>query len=107
MLICWTYYPTYATACAADIRFHRCLVNATQNGPLRFMMYAVVEAMMPITNMVVFRVRDRTTIIGYHAEILAAVERRRPETAVDALTRLVTYLSERFGETMVRRQRRP
>jgi DNA-binding FadR family transcriptional regulator len=90
--------------CAADIRFHRCLVNATQNGPLRFMMYAVVEAMMPITNMVVFRVRERAIIINHHAAILDAIDQQQPQAAVDALSQLVTYLSERYRETMVKRR---
>lgn len=92
--------------CAADIRFHRCLVNATQNGPLRFTMYAVVEAMMPITNMVVFRVRERAIIIDHHAAILTAIDRRDPEAAVKSLSKLVTYLSERYRETMSQRQAR-
>jgi GntR family transcriptional repressor for pyruvate dehydrogenase complex len=92
--------------CAADIRFHRSLVNATQNGPLRFIMYAVVEAMMPITDMVIFRVRERSTILGHHAEILRAVEAQDEAAAVAALSTLVGYLSERYRETMVTRQDR-
>jgi GntR family transcriptional repressor for pyruvate dehydrogenase complex len=92
--------------CAADIRFHRCIVNAAKNGPLRFMMYAVVEAMMPITNMVIFRVRDRAEIIKYHSTILDAIERGDAEAAVEALAELITYLSERYRESTLRRQAR-
>jgi len=92
--------------CAADIRFHRCIVNASQNGPLRFMMYAVVEAMMPITNMVIFRVRERAEIIRHHSAILDAVERRSPQDSIEALGDLVGYLSERYRESTLRRQAR-
>ena len=90
--------------CAADVQFHRALANATQNGPLRFIMYAVVESMLPITNLVVFRVRERAVIIEWHKDILAAVEKRDPVAAVAALGQLVKYLGERYREALLRRQ---
>ncbi|MGO7800681.1 hypothetical protein ACC710_37800, partial [Rhizobium ruizarguesonis] len=41
--------------CSSDVRFHRALVESTGNGPLKLMMYTVIEAFIPITNMIVFR----------------------------------------------------
>lgn len=96
--------------CASDVRFHRALVNATCNGLLRFVMQAVVEAIMPITNMVVFRVRNRRTIVGFHERILAAIEAGDAERAVAALQELMVYLKSRYAEAQERRagaDRRP
>lgn len=71
--------------CAAGVRFHRAIVDATGNGPLRFVMYAVVEALLPITNLVTFRLRERKAIIGYHERMRSSIRRRKPKPAIDAL----------------------
>lgn len=88
--------------CASDVRFHRLIVDATGNGPLRFVMFAVVEAMLPITNLVVFRVRQRRAIIGFHARMLDALRAQRADDAVLALRELMTYLRERIVEAQAR-----
>jgi GntR family transcriptional repressor for pyruvate dehydrogenase complex len=44
--------------CASDVRFHRAIVNATKNPFLQFVMVAVIEALLPIANMVEFQFRD-------------------------------------------------
>jgi GntR family transcriptional regulator, transcriptional repressor for pyruvate dehydrogenase complex len=82
--------------CAADVRFHRALVDATHNGPLRFLMYGIVEAMLPIMNMVVHRERNRAVIVKHHQSLLAAIAKRRPGEAVAALRGLMAYLSARY-----------
>lgn len=89
--------------CASDVRFHRALVNATANGPLRFVMHAVVEAIMPVTNMVVFRVRERRAIVRFHERLLAGIEAGDAEAAVDALRELMAYLRDRYAEARERR----
>ena len=84
--------------CASDVRFHRIIVDATGNGPLRFIMFAVVEAMLPITNLMVFRVRQRRAIIGFHAQLLEALRQRQADEAVLTLRELMTYLRGRVAE---------
>jgi DNA-binding FadR family transcriptional regulator len=88
--------------CASDVRFHRTIVEATGNGPLRFVMFAVVEGMQPITNMVVFRVRERRAIIAYHDRLLQALRDQEPEMAVAALRELMAYLRGRITEAQSR-----
>ncbi|MDI4663485.1 hypothetical protein K9U40_03915 [Xanthobacter autotrophicus] len=39
-------------------------------------MNAVVEALMPVSNMIIFRVRDRREIVAHHERMLAALRDR-------------------------------
>jgi DNA-binding FadR family transcriptional regulator len=89
--------------CASDVRFHRALVDATGNALLRFVMHSVVEALQPVSNMIIFRVRDRHTIAEFHARILAAIEDRDGEAGVTALQDLMAYIRERYREALERR----
>lgn len=84
--------------CAADVAFHRALVNASGNGMLRFVMYAVIEALVPITNMVVSYVRDRGDIVAIHGRLLADLRTRSGEKLKTDLDDLLAYLLERFSE---------
>jgi len=92
--------------CAADVRFHRAIVDATGNGPLRFVMYAVIEALLPITNLVTFRVRERKAIIGYHERMLAGIRRRKPRPAIEALRELIDYLEKLYVQSGAAREQR-
>ncbi|EWY42458.1 GntR family transcriptional regulator [Skermanella stibiiresistens SB22] len=89
--------------CASDVRFHRALVDATGNALLSFVMHSVVEALQPVSNMIIFRVRDRHTIAGFHERILAAIEDRDGEAGVTALQDLMAYIRERYREALERR----
>jgi hypothetical protein len=51
-------------------------VDAGGNALLQFLMHAVVEAPQPVSNMIIFRVRDRQAIVGFHKRILVSVETR-------------------------------
>lgn len=84
--------------CDSDVRFHRALVDAAGNAPLSFMMHAVIEAMLPVTNMVLLRVRERRRIVEYHQEILDAIRGRDGEAAVGALKELMAYLSDLYQD---------
>lgn len=92
--------------CASDIRFHRALVDACGNALLQFLMHAVVEALQPVSNMIIFRVRDRQAIISYHDRILRALEVRDVEAGATALADLVAYTRERYREALDRRAER-
>ena len=92
--------------CASDVRFHRALVDASGNALLQFLMHAVVEALQPVSNMIIFRVRDRQAIVGFHERILHSVESRDAETGAAALADLVAYTRERYREALERRAER-
>lgn len=92
--------------CASDVRFHRALVEAAGNGPLALMMYAVVEAFVPITNLVVSHVRQRGTVADFHAALADTIERRDAAGAVATLEALLACLRASHAESLERRARR-
>ncbi|PWC73368.1 GntR family transcriptional regulator [Azospirillum sp. TSH100] len=92
--------------CASDVRFHRALVDAAGNALLSYLMHAVVEALQPVSNMIIYRVREREAIVGFHARLLEALERRNAEAGVAALSDLVAYTGDRTREALDRRARR-
>lgn len=91
--------------CASDVRFHRALVDSTCNGPLKLMMYTVIESFIPITNMIVFRVRERRKVAGFHRQIMEAVAKRDTETATRALADLLAYIRNSYATAMDARDR--
>ena len=92
--------------CDLDVQFHRTIVDATDNTMLQFVMYAMIEALVPITNMVIVYVRDRGKAVGYHGQMLDAFERGDIASMRQALTELIGYLSERYAEASERRDQR-
>ena len=92
--------------CASDVRFHRALVDSTGNGPLKLMMYTVIEAFIPITNMIVFRVRERRHVASLHQEIVDAVRDRNDVKAAEALARLLNYIRESYAAVIEARAKR-
>ena len=93
--------------CASDVRFHRAIADATHNAILKFVMFTVIEALQPIENMVVFRVREREVIVRQHAEILAALRDRDADAAARAIQEQTAYMQERFDAAQaMNRQRR-
>ncbi len=92
--------------CASDIRFHRAMSDASHNPVLQFVMFAVIEALQPIENMVVFRFREREEIIKQHEKMLAALKARDTEAVVAAVTEQTEYLRERFDAAQEWRRQR-
>ena len=82
--------------CASDVRFHRAIADATHNSVLKFVMFTVIEALQPIENMVVFRVREREVIVRQHEALLAALHAGHAEAAVQVVQEQTAYLRERF-----------
>ncbi|WP_316368434.1 FadR/GntR family transcriptional regulator [Candidatus Thiodiazotropha sp. CDECU1] len=83
--------------CDADVAFHRALVDASGNGMVRFVMYTIIEALVPITNMVVAYVKDRREIIAFHEALLSALKQRDQHMLATVLDNLLDYLHERFS----------
>ena len=82
--------------CDSDVRFHRILADATHNSVLQFIMFSVIEALQPIENMVVFRVRDRKVVISQHQKMVDALKQRDETSASEAVKEQTVYLNERF-----------
>lgn len=89
--------------CQADVAFHRALVDATANGMLRFVMYTVIEALIPVTNMVVTVVRERSDIISIHQRMLDCLRRRDSAALRGAMDELLDYLLEKFEQASAER----
>ncbi|MBE1205095.1 FadR/GntR family transcriptional regulator [Aminobacter carboxidus] len=92
--------------CASDVRFHRAVVQAAGNGPLSLMMYTVVEAFMPITNMIVSHVRERSTVADFHDRLAAAIEARSASDATTVLSELLAYVRDSYALSLARRAER-
>lgn len=92
--------------CASDVRFHRALVNATQNPVLQLAMISVIEALQPVANMIVFRFRERGLITSQHQRIYTAVRDRNPDAAAAALSEQMAYLSDKYAEAQEWRRER-
>lgn len=82
--------------CQSDVAFHRALVDAAGNGMLRFVMYTVIEALVPLTNMVVSVVRERSDIISLHEKMLTDLRARQSNALIATLNELMDYLLEKF-----------
>ena len=89
--------------CQADVAFHRALVDATGNGMLRFVMYTVIEALIPVTNMVVTVARERAVIIDHHREMLRLLELRDAQGLRARMDALLDYLLDKFAEASAAR----
>ena len=92
--------------CASDVRFHRALVDATRNPVLQFVMFAVIEALQPATNLVIFRFREREKILAQHERIHTAIKARNAEIAEEALAEQMNYLCEQYAQAQEWRHER-
>ncbi len=84
--------------CQADVAFHRALVDATGNGMLRFVMYTVIEALIPVTNMIVTVARERSDIIDTHQRMLKALQQRDRAALQASMDDLLDYLLAKFEQ---------
>jgi DNA-binding FadR family transcriptional regulator len=84
--------------CRADVAFHRALVDATDNGMLRFVMYTVIEALIPVTNMVVTVVRERSDIISLHQQMLEQLKQGDTDELKASMDKLLDYLLLKFEQ---------
>jgi DNA-binding FadR family transcriptional regulator len=89
--------------CQADVAFHRALIDATDNGMLRFVMYTVIEALIPVTNMVVTVVRERSHIICLHRQMLDHLIQRDSNAFKGCMDELLDYLLQKFEQASARR----
>lgn len=81
--------------CASDVRFHRAIVDAADNRLLGFLMVTLIEALLPVSNVIAFLIPEREQIIAFHRAIIAGLEARDGEATVTASNALIAYLRER------------
>ncbi|TPW25842.1 FadR/GntR family transcriptional regulator [Pararhizobium mangrovi] len=97
---------TDAEFCASDVRFHRTLVDASGNSLLRFLMAAVVEGLQPISNLIVFRYRDRREIVHHHQRIVDHLRDRDGPGAAMVIEEQIAYLREHYAKAQAAREDR-
>jgi DNA-binding FadR family transcriptional regulator len=86
--------------CASDVRFHRAMVNATKNPFLQFVMVAVIEALLPIGNMVVIQFREREMIANQHERLYEALKAHDGDSAAEVLNEHMNYMREKYAEAL-------
>ncbi len=79
--------------CAADVAFHRALADASGNRLLSLLMYGVIEALQPSSNMIVFRYPQRELIVEQHRRLLNALQQRDADAALSSIADQVSTLS--------------
>lgn len=82
--------------CASDVRFHRAFADSTSNALLKFIMATVIEALQPLSNMIIVQIRDRTKLVDYHSNLLDAVDRMDEQKAVDAVRQKINYITAQY-----------
>lgn len=80
--------------CASDVTFHSAIARATGNPILTFQLSAAFEAMQPLMNMLVYRLRDRERIADIHEALAKALEARNGVEAAGRLDALASYTKE-------------
>ena len=61
-------------------------------------MFAVIEALQPATNLVIFRFREREKILAQHERIYAAIRARDVAVAEEAMAEQMNYLCEQYAQ---------
>lgn len=92
--------------CASDVRFHHILAQATQNPVLLFVMAAVAETLQPISNMVVYKFRDRQHLLAQHQRLYEAIRDGKASLARKVFAEQMDYLETVWGRAKEWRQRR-
>lgn len=90
--------------CAADVGFHKAIAAATGNSVYSFFVQVLLQALVPPANMVVFKIRDRLLICGFHRRILMGVYSRDSASAQQAYDELMDYLRIKYAQAQDWRQ---
>lgn len=92
--------------CASDVRFHHALAQATQNPVLQFVMASVAETLQPIANMVVYKFRERQSIVAQHERLFEAIRLRKASAAAKVYAEQMSYLRDMYSRAREWRERR-
>lgn len=89
--------------CAADVAFHRALVDAGRNPVLSYQLAGAVEAMQPLMNMITYADRDREAILRLYRRIAEALQARDAVEVRHIITELETLMVGLFYSGQARR----
>lgn len=89
--------------CRLDVAFHHAVAAATHNTELQLIMLVVNDSLIPATNMISVRYRERRRVEACHAGILDGLRRRDAEAAVAAFDSLMRYLSGVYDRALEKR----
>jgi len=92
--------------CAADVAFHRALVDAARNPVLSYQLAGAVEAMQPLMNMLTYADRDRETILALYRRIVVALDARSGAEIRGVLADLEALMISLFNAGQSRRNAR-
>jgi len=92
--------------CAADVRFHRAIADASQNRMLSFVMYSLIEALQPVANMIAYRFRERDIILMQHRRLLGAIEEQDSSLACAVIKEQIEYLAQLHEEAQACHQQK-
>jgi DNA-binding FadR family transcriptional regulator len=89
--------------CASEVRFHRAIVDACGNVVIRLALYTVIEALMPVTNMIITRTRRRSDMVERHIVLARAIEKGALDEAQAALVDLIAHRCAEYAKVARRR----
>lgn len=78
--------------CASDVRFHKTIAAATGNPILHTTMTALLDAVQPATNLIIYRLRDRREVTRQHKHMLKALKAGDSQAALDAMDEQMSSL---------------
>jgi GntR family transcriptional repressor for pyruvate dehydrogenase complex len=90
--------------CRLDVAFNAAVAKATHNNEIQFIMLIVNDSLIPATNMISFRFRERGRVISFHGDILQALRSRDPDAAATAFERLIAYQSSVYEKALAARE---
>jgi DNA-binding FadR family transcriptional regulator len=90
--------------CRLDVAFHHAIAQASGNNEIRFIMVVVNDSLIPATNMISFRYRERGRVVALHADILQALRERDADAATRAFEELIAYQSSVYEKALSARR---
>ncbi|MEM8836971.1 MAG: FadR/GntR family transcriptional regulator [Pseudomonadota bacterium] len=85
--------------CDYDVNFHRTIVDATENPMLQYLMYGVIESLMPVMSVNIAYVQDRSVIVDQYRALRDALFAADETAAKEAIDQLISYLRD-LSETV-------
>lgn len=92
--------------CRLDVAFHHAVAEASHNAELNFIMVIVNDSLIPATNMISFKFRERDKVIAFHHEIHRAIAAHDPVAACAAFDGLISYQSNVYDNALHARDRK-
>jgi GntR family transcriptional repressor for pyruvate dehydrogenase complex len=93
--------------CRLDVAFNRAIAQSVHNSEVQFIMVVVNDSLIPATNMISFKFRERDRVIVLHTDILRALRARDADAATQAFEQLIAYQSSVYEKALAAREPAP